>query len=124
MYVKRYVIELNTGTGTTATGRTDQHINARVLQIEYARPTADQLAATSVLTVKTNTTSRTIWSEAAGSADLFRVPRQVVHASDGTAATSALDGNGSPFVVADEQVRASVAGGGTGKAGTIRILVG
>lgn len=124
MYVERYDIELNTGTGTTAEGFTDRNVHGRVLSIQYARATASQIAATGVLTVSTEQTGVTVWSEAAGSASIVRVPRQVVHTSGGTAATTALDGSGSPFFVAGERIKAAVAGGGTGKVGTVRILVG
>ena len=81
MQTQRHNISILTGTGGTATQYTG-NVSARILSIHYLAATADALAATAVIARTGETTTQTIWSEAA-TGTMHRVPRQGVQTSAG-----------------------------------------
>ena len=121
MHAVTHVVTVTTNASGAGTGYTPVS-NGRILQIRYVKTDFDN---GSTMTVSTETSGVTVWTEAAVNASATRVPRQATHTTAGVAAT--YDGTRAvlePIVVANERISVVVASGGNTKTGTYHITVG
>lgn len=116
MKTRRHDISILTGTGGTATEFTEP-VSGMILSLHYLQATASAIPATGELALGSEVTEQTIWGETA-TGTMHRAPRQPTHSAAGAAATSAYE----YFFVANERLKVTVAGGGSGKRGVIRVI--
>lgn len=121
----RHDIPVTTTTGGTLTTYSVNPAFGRVHQIQILLATSNGLTATSVITVKGETTLDTIWTKTAtGSRTVC--PRKTTLTSQGAVfATSGGNPVPSYFVVSGERIQVSVAGGAAAnanKSATIRVV--
>jgi hypothetical protein len=119
--LERHDIAILTGTGATATSYSGI-ANGSVMQIQILLPTSGQVVSTGVITVKGAVTNQTIWTKTATGSRTVAPRQPTLTAAGATFATAAGQPVASPFFVANEKIKVTVAGGGVAKTATIRII--
>lgn len=119
MNIERHDIDVETGTGGTATSYSAAPVSARILQIHFVPATSAGLGTAGTVTLKGEVTAETIWAEAP-TGSCTRIPRR---APTNTASVSATNFR-EPFYVANERLKVTVTGAGASKSGIIRVITG
>lgn len=122
MQVQRLTVPLTTDSSGAATGYTDT-VTGRVLSIHY---TKTDFANGSTMTVSSEATGETIWTEANVNASAVRRPRLPTHGSDGSAALYAATGTAvnDYAAVANDRIKIVIANGGNVKTGSFDVVIG
>lgn len=120
MYIKRETVAVTTAIGGTATGYSGV-INGKILEVQYVKT---DFANGVDFTITTETTGKTVWTEANVDASKTVMPRQATHDTAGTAVT--YDGTRAvlePIAVDNERIKIVIAAGGDAKSGTFYITI-
>jgi hypothetical protein len=121
-HATRYTVAVTTAADGSATVYTDGPVTGKISQIRYVKT---DFADGSTITLSSEATGETIWTEAAVNASATRAPRQATHSTAGVAALYAAAGAAvnDKIALANDRVKIVIAAGGDSKVGTFHILV-
>lgn len=121
MHIERHTVPVVTAADGSATAYTPT-ITGRVLSIRYVKT---DFADGSTITLTSEATGETIWTEANVNASATRAPRQATHSTAGAAALyAATFAVNDHIALAIDRVKIVVASGGSVKTGVFHILIG
>ncbi len=117
-YAERHTVSVTTATGGGAIGYTPV-ITGRIAAIAYAKATGSPFASTADITVTTDISAQSVWSEANVNASETNHPVAVANLTDGSASTLTEI----PIYAANERVKIAIAQGGNTKIGTFTVII-
>ncbi len=124
MQTFRQDIALVTSTTGGVTAYSSVNISARVLSVTVSLPTTNAIVATGVITVSSEVTGQTVWQKTATGSRTV-APKQKNYTNLGALFAT---GAGAPspefFYLGNERLKVVVAGGGSAKTGTVRVITG
>jgi len=121
-YAQRLVVAVTTAADGSATVYSDGPVTGKVSQIRYVKT---DFADGSTITVTSEATGETIWTEANVNASATRAPRQATHSTDGAAALYAAGGVAvnDKIALANDRVKIVIAAGGNVKSGVFHVAM-
>ncbi len=131
MFVTRQTIALSGTTGDCTTV-TSEPIDGRVFSVhlQYGSAAGTGFATTAVVSVTTQQTAQSVWSEtlstlATTTVNIHRVPRQIAHTAAGVALTATESLVREPIYVGNDRLVITATNVGSGaRAATLTILSG
>ncbi len=120
-YAARLTVPVTTNATGDATAYSDV-CTGKVSTIRYVKTDFDN---GSTITVTSEATGETIWTEANVNASATRAPRQATHSTAGAAALYAAGGAAvnDKIALANDRVKIVIAAGGNVKSGTFHIVL-
>lgn len=121
MSLRRFVVPLTTDASGDVTAYTPK-IYGRLVSIRYVKTDFDNGIT---FAVTAETTTETLWSEAAVNASATRYPRAATHSTAGAAALYAGGGTAvnDMIGIGGDRIKVVVSAGGNAKSGTLHITV-
>lgn len=121
-HIQRLTVAVITAADGSATAYTDGPVTGKISQIRYVKT---DFADGSTITVTSEATGETIWTEAAVNASATRAPRQATHSTAGVAALYAGGGAAvlEKIALANDRIKIVIAAGGDTKTGTFFVTV-
>lgn len=114
-YIQRFPVTVTTAADGSATAYSDP-VNGLLSQIRYAKTDFDD---GSTITVTSDETGETLWTEANVNASAIRAPRQAVHSTAGAALLFAAGGAAvTDMIAVSGKIKIVIAAGGNAKTGT------
>lgn len=121
MYVRRETVSLTTNGSGAATGYTGV-VTGRVLGVIY---TKTDFSDGVDITITAEATGEAILTLSNQNSSGTFYPRVAVHGGDGTALTyDSSEPVSEPVAVAQDRIKIDVASGGSGKTGTVAVIIG
>lgn len=120
-YASRHTVAVTTIADGSATAYSEV-VTGKVSQIRYVKT---DFADGSTITVTSEATGETIWTESNVNASATRAPRQATHSTAGAAALYAGGGAAvnDKIALANDRVKIVIASGGDTKSGTFHIVM-
>lgn len=121
-HAQRLVVAVTTASDGSATAYSAGPVTGKVSQIRYVKT---DFADGSTITVTSEATGETIWTEASVNASATRAPRQATHSTAGAAALYAAGGTAvnDKIALASDRIKIVIASGGATKTGTFHIVM-
>lgn len=121
-FVQRKTVTVTTDASGDATGYSET-VTGRILSVRYVKT---DFANGSTITLTSEATGETIWTEANVNASATRAPRQATHSTAGAAALFAAGGAAvnDHIALAADRVKVVVSSGGDTKTGAFHIILG
>lgn len=121
-YAQRLVVAVTTIADGSATAYSDGPVTGKISQIRYVKTDFDN---GSTITITSEATGETIWTETAVNASTTRAPRQATHSTAGAAALYAGGGSAvnDKIALANDRIKIVVAAGGNAKTGTFHFVL-
>lgn len=121
-YVRRVTVDVTTDADGAATAFSDPIEYGMLSQIRYVK---DDFDNGSTITVTSEATGETLWTEANVNASATRAPRQATHGTDGAASLYAGGGVAvqDKIAIVNDRIKIVVASGGNAKFGTFHFLL-
>jgi hypothetical protein len=120
-YVYRLSVAVTTAADGSVTAYSDV-CTGKVSTIRYVKTDFDN---GSTITITSEATGETIWTEAAVNASATRAPRQATHSTAGAAALYAAGGAAvnDKIAIANDRIKIVIAAGGNAKTGTFHFVL-
>jgi hypothetical protein len=119
MHVQTYGVDVVTAADGSATAYSAQ-VNGLLSQIRYIKDSFDN---GSTITITSEDTGETLWTEANVNASATRAPRQATHSTAGAAALYAAGGVAvNDMIAVSGRIKIVIAAGGNAKAGRFVIV--
>lgn len=121
-YARRLTVSVTTAADGSATAYSEGIDYGRLSQIRYVKTDFDN---GSTITITSEATGETLWTEANVNASATRAPRQATHSTAGAAALYAGGGTAvnDLIAIANDRIKIVIVAGGNVKTGTFHFLL-